>query len=341
MPSWGAIAAEISAEKTQQDARAAGSTPYDFVRRKYLATATAHSGRATICYATRWTMPVVAGVPNGGVTIVPGDIQAFMEAIHGVKESKLDLIIHSPGGSPEGAEAIVKYLREKFSHLRIFVPHMAMSAATMIACAADEIVMGKHSFIGPIDPQLQLATAVGVRFVPAQAIIEQFARAAKDMNDPAKVRAWLPMLQQYGPDLLVTCERAMSLAQELVSKWLKTYMFAGSGDAQTRAESIAKWLSDHEAFKTHGRPISRGEAQAKGLRVIDLESMPEMQDAVLSVYHATTHTFAATPASKIVENHMGKAFIEMVAPPKVNPMQMLFGAQHPMGFPADLASAID
>jgi ClpP class serine protease len=41
-----------------------------------------------------------------------------------------------------------------------------MSAATMVACAANQIVMGKHSFLGPIDPQLILQTALGNRLVP-------------------------------------------------------------------------------------------------------------------------------------------------------------------------------
>ena len=66
----------------------------------------------------------------------------------------LDLILHTPGGFPEAAESIVKYLRSKFStNIRVIVPHLSMSAGTMIACAGKEIVMGKHSSLGPIDPQ--------------------------------------------------------------------------------------------------------------------------------------------------------------------------------------------
>ena len=133
-----------------------------------------------------------------------------MEALYGIPETKLDLIVHSPGGSPEAAEAIVIYLRSKFEHIRVFVPHMAMSAATMIACAADEVVMGKHSFIGPIDPQLQLQTGLGVRLVPAQAIVDQFAQAVLECQDATKIRAWLPMLTQYGPDLLTPVKTPIS-----------------------------------------------------------------------------------------------------------------------------------
>src|SRR5579885_3071525 len=114
-------------------------------------------------------------------SVADEDIQVLMEVIHGVKETALDLIIHSPGGSLAAADACVQYLRSKFDHIRVFVPHAAMSAATMIACAADEIVMGKHSFLGPIDPQFIMNTSLGARSIPAQAILEQFEIAKRNV----------------------------------------------------------------------------------------------------------------------------------------------------------------
>jgi ClpP class serine protease len=61
-----------------------------------------------------------------------------MAALHGAKNSNLDIIIHSPGGSLEAAEQIVNYLRAKQGHIRAIIPQNAMSAATMIACACKE-----------------------------------------------------------------------------------------------------------------------------------------------------------------------------------------------------------
>ena len=81
-----------------------------------------------------------------------------MEVICGLSSSKLDLIVHSPGGSAEVTEALVSYIRTKFADVRVIVPQAAMSAATMLACSANTIMMGKHSFLGPIDPQFILAT---------------------------------------------------------------------------------------------------------------------------------------------------------------------------------------
>jgi len=300
MPSWGEIGREIALVDPGQISPSA--SPFDIVRRRYLAQMHGLTGRATIVYATKWTMPNAgAGVPLDMLSITANDIHGFMEAVYGLTDRNLDLIVHSPGGSAEAAEAIVEYLRSKFDHIRVFVPHMAMSAATMLACAADQIVMGNHSFIGPIDPQLQLQTALGPRFVPAQAIIQQFDMAKTESADPTKLRAWLPMLSQYGPDLLATCINVSDLSKTLVTEWLKKYMFKGQRSGRKKAEEIGNWLGSHDVFKTHGRPISRALAEQHKLNIMELESDQPLQDAVLSVYHALVHTLASTGTVKIIE----------------------------------------
>jgi hypothetical protein len=270
------------------------------------------TGRPIIIYATRWTMPNSGIIPPGMLSITQNDIHGFMEAVYGLTDRSLDLIVHSPGGSAEAAEAIVLYLRSKFDHVRVFVPHMAMSAATMLACAADEIVMGNHSFIGPIDPQLQLQTSLGARTVPAQAITQQFGMAQTASANPVALRAWIPMLSQYGPDLLAACQNASDLSKALVSEWLTNYMFRSDPNAATKADNIAAWLGSHNVFKTHGRPISRAVAEQHDLNIVELEADQALQDVVLSIYHATAHTFVSTGVVKIIENHLGKAYLDVV-----------------------------
>ena len=148
--------------------------------------------------------------------------------------------------------------------------------------------------------------------VPAQAIIEQFEQAKKECQDSAAVRAWLPMLTQYGPDLLVTCRNASAPGEELVKKWLAEYMFREDADRKTKASKVAKWLSSHKHFKSHGRPIPRDALKEMGLNVVPLEDDQEAQDLFLSVFHAVSHTFAQTPAVKVIENHLGKAYLKIV-----------------------------
>lgn len=303
MPTWGEILAELKHTEEQ-----GVKPPFDAVRRKYLATAYKNTGRNTILYATKWTQ---AGDADPEViSINDEDVQGLMEVIHGLKGPNLDLIVHSPGGSPEATEAIVSYLRTKFSDIRVIIPQLAMSAATMLACASNRIVMGKHSFIGPIDPQLILHTQVGVQAVPAQAILDQFKLAKSECEDPKKLGSWIPILSQYGPALLIQCATALELSQQLVSEWLESYMFAGREDSEEISKKIAAKLADHQEFKSHGRHINRDKAKAMGLIIEDLEDDQEFQDLILSVFHATTHTFDGTNAVKIIENHNGKAFVK-------------------------------
>lgn len=251
-------------------------------------------------------------VPPEGLSITDEDMQGLMEVFHGLTSQDLDLILHSPGGSAEATEAMVYYIRSKFSNVRVLVPLQAMSAATMLACSADKIVMGKHSFLGPIDPQFLFQTPLGGQAVPAQAVLDQFDMAKRDCQDPKLLGAWAPMLPQYGPALLIQCQETLKLAKELVAKWLAQYMFKGTSDPILKAAKVADSLANHTEFKTHGRPIDRDYARRLGLDVEDLEKDQKLQDLVLSVFHATSHSFSATSVVKIIENHQGRAFMKLV-----------------------------
>jgi len=66
----------------------------------------------------------------------------------------LDLVLHTPGGLVLAALQIARAVRGHKGKVTIFVPHYAMSGGTLIALAADEIVMSRHAVLGPIDPQL-------------------------------------------------------------------------------------------------------------------------------------------------------------------------------------------
>ena len=306
MPIWSEILAELHET-------AKGRPPdFDGVRRKYLHRLNQHTKRDTILYASGWLQR--QQVDPELISIGDEDIQALMQVTSGLRGPSLDLILHSPGGSSEAAEAIVAYLRSRFSDIRVIVPQLAMSAATMISCAADRIVMGKHSFLGPTDPQFVLLTPLGIRRVPAQAVLDQFDKAQRECADPAKLSAWLPMLSQFGPDLLVNCETALEMSRELVQRWLETYMFQGRRDGRKQAKSVADWLAGHKNFKSHNRHLSRSDLTAQGLVVDELENDQQLQDYSLSVFHATTHTFTGTTAVKIVENHTGRAFIKHQQP---------------------------
>jgi len=302
MATWGEILMEIGGEQLRNNPRA-----FDDVRRKYLKALSELTKRNTIAYATGWTS---GGADPSDVIISPDDILGLMEVCAGLEGRSLDLILHSPGGTAEAAEALVSYLRSQFDDIRVIIPHAAMSAATMLACSANRIVMGKHSFIGPIDPQFILQLEIGRQSVAAHAILEQFKMAQDQCTqNPALLASWLPMLKQYGPALIVQCQLATKLSCELVTSWLKQFMFSGQPNADVIAGNLAHALADHSQFKSHGRFIDRTKARGFGLVIDDLEADKKLQTAVLSVYHAIAHALSGTPAVKIIENHLGKAYI--------------------------------
>jgi hypothetical protein len=262
-------------------------------------------------------------------------MQGLMEVFRGLPGPGLDLILHSPGGDPDAAASLVRYMRSKYSDVRVFVPLAAMSAATMWALAADRIVMGKHSQLGPIDPQLILPQA-GI-MVPAGSLIRQFDRAvAETREDPARLNAWLPTLQQYFPGLLEMCEDADTLSRSLVREWLGRWMLAGhpEPDRSTTAEAIVTFFADRSHQPSHSLGIDRDKARTVGVVVEDLEDDPALQDAVLSAHHAAMHTLSATPTVKLLENHLGRAFVLQESQMQV---QVPFPVQGPVQGPPALS----
>lgn len=310
MPTWSEITKEIEATPD-----ANGSPNFDAVRRKYLLALHKYTKRNVIIYASRWVQGVPPS-PSQFIQITDGDLHGFMEVVHGMRGKKLDLILHSPGGEVGAAEGIVHYLRTKFSDIRVIVPHLAMSAATMIACASDAIVIGKHSYLGPTDPQL---SSLDGKSFPATAVLDQFAMAKRDCDDKSQLNAWIPILPHYGPALLMQCQNAVDLSQKLVNDWLSRYMFRKKKDGKKHAESIAKWLSDHTSHKVHSRHIDRTRFRLRGMNIQYLEEDDQLQDLVLSIYHTVAITFTAKPGvMKIIENHNSRAFITSIQAPTFN-----------------------
>jgi ClpP class serine protease len=83
------------------------------------------------------------------------DSEAVLRAIrYTPPDQPIDLILHTPGGLVLAAEQIAKALVEHKGKVTVFIPHYAMSGGTLIALAADEIVMDSNAVLGPVDPQI-------------------------------------------------------------------------------------------------------------------------------------------------------------------------------------------
>ena len=149
---------------------------------KYLKALSRRTNRTTICYMTAFSIVKKYQVPSPYYTIIDQDMQGFMTCSRGTNKSTLDLILHLPGGDYEATKRIISYLHSTYGHIRVFIPHMAFSGGTLIACAADEIYMGPYSSLGPTDPQVFLKNEL----VPAHAVTEEVEMAFSEVKDDPK-----------------------------------------------------------------------------------------------------------------------------------------------------------
>src|SRR3979490_3144842 len=83
------------------------------------------------------------------------DSEEILRAIDFTEPSvPIDLVLHTPGGLVLASTQIARAIAKHKGKVTVFVPHYAMSGGTLIALAADEIVMNQHAVLGPVDPQL-------------------------------------------------------------------------------------------------------------------------------------------------------------------------------------------
>src|ERR1700731_5051390 len=162
----------------------------------------------------------------------------------------LDIVLHTPGGLVLAALQIAQAIRAHRSKVTVLVPHYAMSGGTLIALAADEIVMCNHAALGPIDPQLGQSPAASLLKVVEQKPISEIDDKTLILADVG--RKAIGQLKDAAKKLLVrrlSAEQAEALAEKL---------------------SAGTW--------THDYPIAAEEARELGLPV-----STEMPDRVLEL----------------------------------------------------------
>jgi ClpP class serine protease len=144
----------------------------------------------------------------------------------------LDIVLHTPGGLVLAALQIARAVREHKAKVTVFVPHYAMSGGTLIALAADEISMCKHSALGPIDPQLGNSPAVSLLKVIEDKPIARISDETVILADVG--RKAISQVKQAAAGLLerrMPTEQASALAEKLsAGTWTHDYpIFASVG----------------------------------------------------------------------------------------------------------------
>lgn len=261
---------------------------------KYLCRISEFTGRNVIAYYSGWLKNNVSEA-----SIVETDKNAFMNAVYELnKPEGLDIILHTPGGDIAATESIVSYLKSIFgNNIRAIVPQISMSAGTMIAMSCKEIIMGRQSSLGPIDPQ--------INGVACQMVIDEFYRAVKEVgHNPSSLGLWQAIISHYAPTYLTVCEDAIKWSEELAQKWLVDV------NKDIDMAKVRNVFINHEHSYSHSRHISKEDCRDAGLNIKDLEGNQELQDAVLSLHHCYMILCDIMPVVKIVMNQKGRIYIQ-------------------------------
>jgi ClpP class serine protease len=183
------------------------------------------------------------------------DSEAVIRAIHMTDpDMPLDLVLHTPGGLVLASYQIAHAIKLHRGKVTAFVPHYAMSGGTLIALAADEIVMEEHAVLGPLDPQLGE--------YPASSLVKLTeVKPIADIED----RSWL-LADISKKAILQTRSQVNSLLEGKYSK--------------EKAEELSQRLT--EGRWTHDYPITYEEAKTFGLHVV--REIPQEVYELMSLY---------------------------------------------------------
>lgn len=143
-----------------------------------------HESRVIILIHRQETMSLF-GVPFYRYIDV-NDSEEVIRAIHlTAPEVPIDLILHTPGGLVLAALQIARAIKKHPGKVTVYVPHYAMSGGTLIALAADEIIMDEHAVLGPVDPQIENLPAASLCKLVREKPIAEISDRAMILADVA------------------------------------------------------------------------------------------------------------------------------------------------------------
>lgn len=171
----------------------------------------------------------------------------------------IDLILHTPGGLVLATEQIARALLRHSAKVTVFVPHYAMSGGTMLAIAADEIVMDENAVLGPVDPQLGNFPAASILRVARE-------KPISEVDDQTLIMADIS-------------EKAIRQVQRFVRTLLEDEIPKRKISVD-RIDKIIDMITTGHV--THDYPITVEEAQEMGLPIVT--GLPKIIYELMDLY---------------------------------------------------------
>jgi len=231
------------------------------------------------------------------------DIQPFGDLLFRLPEKQnVDLLIHSPGGDIDATEKIIIMCRDIAEEFRVIVPEYAKSAATLVALASDEVIMGLPSELGPIDAQIQGPGPGGARFqTSAQSFIDEFDRIKKEVDRTGSLSpAYFPLFEGLNMGFIRMCRNLMGRSRKFAEKWLSNYMLKGKPE---KAKELAKELCNVKKWLSHGIVIDADEAIRLGIKVKKLKQDDELWQKIWYLHCCYGVLFRQSPICKLFESN--------------------------------------
>nr|WP_321265227.1 hypothetical protein [uncultured Sphaerochaeta sp.] len=254
------------------------------------------------------------------------------------QSNKIDIILETPGGQAEVVEDFIQTLRKEYEIVNVIVPGGAMSAGTIFAMGANEILMGDMSTLGPIDAQM---ITNNKRFA-ADAFLMGLDKIKEECAASGRLNpAYIPILQQISPGEIQSCENAQSFSRSLVKEWLSKYKFESwethSSDGRgvteqekiQKAEEIATNLCNHSRWLSHGRNLKISDLQAMGLKINDYSHNTALNNAITGYYALLKMSFEKTNMFKIFETPTSQIYRFAATQVINNPLPKLPGQLPP------------
>lgn len=233
------------------------------------------------------------------------------------KIKNVEIYIETPGGSGETAEEIVRFLRKHFDTVSFVVSGEAKSAGTLIVLSGDEILMTETGSLGPIDAQMKIGRSVISAYDYVEWVNEKRADAEKnDRLNPFDAT----MVAQITPGELGSVYHALKFAEDLVVEWLVNFKFKKWDKTETRgipvtdemknkrAVEIARELSNHAKWRSHGRSIKIENLEEINLKISRVDNDPKLSDIVYRIQMVCRLLFDSTSIYKIFATADSKVF---------------------------------